>query len=74
MAEIIWSNLALDDLRSIHEYVSQDSPVYAEQLIDKIIERVDLLEKHARIGKWYLNLTQIASENWLKVITGLFTA
>jgi addiction module RelE/StbE family toxin len=51
MAKIIWSNLALDDLRAIHEYVSQDSPLYAERLIDRIIARVDILEKHSRIGR-----------------------
>lgn len=51
MAKVIWSNLALDDLQAIHEYVSQDSPLYAERLIDRMIERVDILEKHTRIGR-----------------------
>lgn len=51
MAKVIWSNLALDDLRTIHEYVSQDSPLYAERLIDRIIARVDMLENHIRVGR-----------------------
>ncbi len=38
MAKIIWSNLALEDLRAIYEYVAQDSALYAERLIDRIIE------------------------------------
>jgi addiction module RelE/StbE family toxin len=51
MAKVIWSNLALDDLRAIHDYVSQDSPLYAERLIDRIIARVDILENHIRVGR-----------------------
>ncbi len=51
MAKIIWSNLALEDLRAIHEYIAQDSAMYAERLIDRIIERVDILEKHPRVGR-----------------------
>ncbi len=51
MAKVSWSNLALEDLRSIHEYITQDSAKYAERLIDRIIERVDALEKHPRMGR-----------------------
>lgn len=51
MAKITWSNLALEDLRAIHDYVAQDSAMYAERLIDRIIERVDVLETHPRIGR-----------------------
>jgi addiction module RelE/StbE family toxin len=51
MAKVTWSNLALEDLRAIHEFISQDSAKYAERLIDRIIERVDVLEKHPRIGR-----------------------
>jgi toxin ParE1/3/4 len=51
MAKISWSNLALDDLRSIYDYVAQDSPKYADRLIDKVIERVDALEQHPMIGR-----------------------
>jgi plasmid stabilization system protein ParE len=39
MAKIRWTNLALDDLQAIHNYVAQDSPKYADRLMDKIIER-----------------------------------
>jgi addiction module RelE/StbE family toxin len=51
MAKIKWTNLALDDLRDIHDYVAQDSPKYADRLMDKIIERVDVLEQHPKIGR-----------------------
>ncbi len=51
MAKITWSNLALEDLQAIHKYVSQDSPLYAERLIDRFIEKVDVLKKHPRLGR-----------------------
>jgi addiction module RelE/StbE family toxin len=51
MAKITWTNLALDDLRAIYDYVSQDSLKYADRLMDKIIERVDILEQHPKIGR-----------------------
>lgn len=41
----------MDDLRAIHDYVAQDSPKYADRLMDKIIERVDILEQHPKIGR-----------------------
>ena len=40
MAKIKWTNLALDDLRAIHDYVAQDSHKYADRLMDKIAARV----------------------------------
>lgn len=67
MAKIIWSNLALEDLRAIHEYVAQDSAVYAERLIDRIIERVDVLEKHPRIGRI---VPEFSIENIRELIEG----
>lgn len=51
MAKVKWTNLALDDLRAIYDYVAQDSPKYADRLMDKIIGRVDVLEQHPRIGR-----------------------
>jgi len=51
MAKIRWTNIALDDLQAIHEYVAKDSPKYADRLMDKIIERVDVLEQHPKIGR-----------------------
>lgn len=37
MAKIVWAKLAIEDLRSLHDYISQDSKVYADRFIDKLI-------------------------------------
>ena len=44
MVKIVWTEFAVEDSRSIHEYISKDSKVYADRVIDKIIARVDHLE------------------------------
>lgn len=51
MVRIIWTELALDDLKSIHDYVSRESHVYATRLIEKIIGRVQQLEIFPESGK-----------------------
>jgi addiction module RelE/StbE family toxin len=51
MAKVKWTNLALDDLRSIYDYISQDSAKYADRLVDKIIEKVEMLENNPQVGR-----------------------
>ena len=51
MVEIIWTEFALEDLRSIHEYILKDSKVYADRQVNKIITRVEQIENFARSGR-----------------------
>lgn len=51
MEKIEWSELAIADLQSIHEYISQDSAFYANRLIDKIASRVNQLERFPQSGR-----------------------
>ncbi len=51
MAKIIWSELALDDLKNIHDYISKDSMIYANRVIEKIIHRIDQLENFTKSGR-----------------------
>jgi toxin ParE1/3/4 len=51
MAKVKWTNLALDDLRSIYDYISQDSAKYADRLMDKIVEKVEMLENNPQVGR-----------------------
>lgn len=50
MVKIIWTEIALDDLRLIHEYICKDSKVYADRFIDKLFNRVDQLENFPKSG------------------------
>ena len=51
MVKIIWTNFALDDLKQIHDFISKDSKVYADRVIDQIIERTDQLEELPLSGR-----------------------
>lgn len=51
MAEIIWTRLALHDLKYIHEYISEDSKYYADRFILKLVSRVDVLELFPLSGR-----------------------
>lgn len=44
MVKIIWTQLAIDDLKSVHNYISTESKVYANRLVEKIIARVQQIE------------------------------
>ena len=51
MAEITWTPFALEDLQSIYNYISKDSVTYAGRFVDKLINKVDILEDHPQIGR-----------------------
>lgn len=51
MVKINWSELANDDLKSIHDFIKRDSKFYADNFIKKIIKRVEQLKKFPRSGR-----------------------
>ena len=51
MVTIDWTELAIEDLHSIYNYVAKDSKVYAERLIEKIVNRVDQLINFPKSGR-----------------------
>lgn len=51
MAKVSLSPAALDDLKTIFDYISNDSEFYAEKVINNILKRITVLETHTRIGK-----------------------
>ncbi len=51
MVKIVWTDLAIEDLKSIHEYISKDSRFYANRFVAKLINRVDQLENYPQSGR-----------------------
>ena len=51
MAQIVWTETALNNINDIAEYISLDSVFYAEQFVRKIFIATYKLEKHPNIGK-----------------------
>lgn len=51
MVKVIWTELAIDDLKSIHDYISRDSKIYADRFIEKLISRIDQPENFPNSGR-----------------------
>ena len=46
-----WTNTAIDHLLSIYEYVSHDSDVYADRLMDRLTRRSQQISTFPRSGR-----------------------
>ncbi len=67
MAQIVWSKIAIDDLREIYEYISRDSERYALLMVDRIMERTESLLQHPLLGKI---VPEFENENLIELIEG----
>jgi toxin ParE1/3/4 len=50
MAELIWTEPALQDLDAIADYIALDNPLAARRLVQRIFEHVARLEAHPESG------------------------
>ena len=46
-----WTNTALAHLLSIYEYVAQNSPVYADRVVDRLTRRSEQIGTFPRSGR-----------------------
>ena len=48
---VIWTKPARDDLKSIHDYIKEDSEFYAERVVELIVEKTESLPNFPRRGR-----------------------
>ena len=65
MAEIIWTNPALEDLNDIAEYIALSNLLSAKKLVAKIFAKVERLEEFPESGKTPIELSNM---NYREVI------
>ncbi len=53
MAEIVWTNQAVECLAAIHDHISMDSSSAADRVVASIYDRVQQLRQHPRLGQRY---------------------
>jgi len=51
MVRIKWSDTAKTDLKGIFEYLTQDSPQYAEYFYERIFESIENLKFFPKMGR-----------------------
>jgi plasmid stabilization system protein ParE len=51
MSRVLWMPSALEDLKSIREYIAKDSVYYADRFVDGAFERADQLEAFPKSGR-----------------------
>ncbi len=60
MVIVVWTDFAIEDLRSIHEYISKDSKRYADRFVEKLLERVGQLESFPKSGRIVPEFNQVS--------------
>lgn len=45
-----WTDHALTQLRHLHDYIAQDSPLYAKRVSDALVRKTFLLDELPRMG------------------------
>lgn len=58
MAQVIWTEPALQDLDQIADYISLDNPAAAKKLVRRCFEKVENLRQHPELGKSVPQLEQ----------------
>ena len=51
MAQVVWTQAALDDLREVHDFIAEDSAGYAQTTVDRIHAALRRLENFPRSGR-----------------------
>jgi len=46
-----WTRIALQDLRHLHEYISEDNPLAASRMVVRIQDATQRLKKHPQMGR-----------------------
>ena len=51
MVKVLWTDIARDDLKSIFEYISEDSSLYAKRFAEKLLVKVEILAEFPKMGR-----------------------
>ena len=52
MAEIVWTEPAISDLDAIADYIALDNPTAASELVRRVFQHVEQLEKYPESGSF----------------------
>lgn len=66
---VIWTPRARNDLKAIHDYISQDAPINAKSVIRDILDKAASISEHPYTGKVVSelndpNLREVSAHSW----------
>jgi addiction module RelE/StbE family toxin len=67
MVKIVWTELSVDDLKEIHDYIAKNSQRFASITVDKIYQRAQLLTSSPSLGRM---VPEIKNEKVRELIIG----
>jgi len=67
MAQIKWTEPALNDLNEIAEYIALDKPITAQKLVKKVFESMTRLKEHPQSGR---RPPELQDTNYREMIVG----
>jgi plasmid stabilization system protein ParE len=65
---VIWTEVALRDVERLAAYLADESPLRAEQILDRIVSRGESLETAPGRGRVPPELRAIGDRTWLQVL------
>ena len=71
--KILWTDPAIEDLRSLHSYIAKDSEIYASSFVEGIILATEKLTSFSRVDGWCRKLRPKLSESCFIITIALFT-
>jgi plasmid stabilization system protein ParE len=66
MVQISWSDLAVEDLRSINDFIANDSAFYAERQVARFIERTEQLMAFPESGRVVMEFNDESLWKWIE--------
>jgi toxin ParE1/3/4 len=51
MVRIVWTEISINDLKEIHDYISKDSIRYASITINKIYQNAQVIKGNSYVGR-----------------------
>ena len=67
---VVWTEVASQDVERLAGYLVEESPLRAEQILDRILSRGESLEASPRRGHVPPELRTIGDRTWLEVLEG----
>lgn len=69
MVRVDWAQPALDDLEGIYDFIARDSPRYARDTVEKIIQSADRLSNFPHMGQ---ELSEFPHLAYRQLVVGVY--